>query len=353
MTSLRYGLLFPLIALLACVLLSGAARPVPTIATFSVVAYDPSTGEVGVAVQSRFFAVGSVVPWAQAGVGAVASQALGNPTYGPRALKSLSSGQSPDDVLAVVLRGDKDRERRQLGIVSVAGQGSAVTYTGKECMAWAGGRTGTAPDGVVYSVQGNILTGPEVVDAMARAMETPGLVGSDLTENERQALLMSDLAGRMLGALLAGQAEGGDSRGMQSAALRICQKGMGYGGYTDVKYDLRVDDAVDPFDELARLLNIARPFAMANEGYIKLYAGDNEGARATFELLIKLQPEEPSHHYNLACALALSGMPDAAMDELRQAITLDPKLAPAATQDPDLTSLREREDFKELTAAKP
>jgi len=326
-----------------------SAHHPPTVATFSVAAYNPATGEVGVAVQSRFFAVGSVVPWARAGVGAVASQAYGNPTYGPRILDLLSAGVPPADAVRAVLRDDKDAARRQIGAVSARGE--AHSYTGDGCMAWAGGRTGTAPDGVVYSVQGNILAGEAVVNAMAAAMDDPAKMPDKLTNNENQALAITDFAGRLLHALLAGEAAGGDSRGMQSAALLVCQAGMGYGGYNDVKYDLRVDDATDPFDELARLLNLARPFAMTNEAYLKLYAGDHAAAIALFTTLIELQPDEASHYYNLACALSLAGKLDEALTELRVALTRDEKLRQAALEDPDLAALRETDGFKEMAKA--
>jgi uncharacterized Ntn-hydrolase superfamily protein len=343
-TSLQMTLLLAL--LLPCIAGAAQHHP-PNIATFSVVAYDPATGEVGVAVQSRFFAVGTVVPWAQAGVGAVASQAYGNPTYGPRGLRLMAGGETAAEAIRGVLRSDKDAQRRQIGMVSVADE-RAATYTGTECMAWAGGKSGVAPDGVVYAVQGNILTGADVVESMARAMEGPAVLSVAMTPSERTALSTPDLAGRMLGALLAGEAAGGDSRGMQSAALKVCQQDAGYGGYNDVKYDLRVDDAVNPFDELARILNLARPIALANEGYLKLYAGDRDSAERIFEQLVQLQPDEASHHYNLACAYSLDGKLDAAMAELTLALAQDDKLRQSAGQDPDLTALRERADFKAL-----
>jgi uncharacterized Ntn-hydrolase superfamily protein len=259
----------------------------------------------------------------------------------------MAGGESAAEAIRSVLRGDKDAARRQIGMVSVA-DGRAATYTGTECMAWAGGKSGVAPDGVVYAVQGNILSGEDVVNAMALAVENPQHVPQSLTEHERIALSTPDLAGRMLGALLAGEAAGGDSRGMQSAALKVCQKDAGYGGYNDVKYDLRVDDAVNPFDELARILNLARPIALANEGYLKLYAGDRAAAEQIFEQLVQLQPDEASHHYNLACAYSLDGKLDAALAELKLALAKDGKLRQSAGQDPDLKALYEREDFKTL-----
>lgn len=349
-------------------------QPEQNIATFSVCAFDPATGEVGVAVQSRFFGVGVVVPWCRAGVGAVASQAFGNPTFGPRILDLMEQGFSAEDALKLCLGDDKDAASRQIGVVranprvmdirteddpllalnlaSPSLSDLAQTYSGSKCMAWAGGRTGITKDGMVYACQGNILTGEDVVAAMAAAMENPSsLDGIELSSVKRSAVNGgADLAGRLLGALLAGQSKGGDSRGMQSSALKVCQAGAGYGGYSDVKYDLRVDDAPDPFEELARLINIARPWALTNEAYNKLNGGNMAEAVRLFTELASLQPEDPGHHYNLACALARSGRGDEAMEQLKLCLGLDKdgsyvKLLPSDT---DLTSLHEREDFRAL-----
>ncbi|MCC7478976.1 DUF1028 domain-containing protein [bacterium] len=370
-----------------CVLLSClalAARPALcaqpeeelNIATFSVCAYDPRTGEVGVAVQSRFFGVGVVVPWCQAGVGAVASQAFGNPTFGPRILELMGDGFSAEDALKLCISADKDAASRQIGVVranpriqemqsqddpllalnliSPSAGDVAQSFTGSKCMAWAGGRTGISKDGIVYACQGNILTGSEVVDAMALAMDDPASVlALELTQTQSSAYNGGkDLAGRLLGALLAGQAKGGDSRGMQSSALKVSQAGAGYGGYSDVKYDLRVDDAPDPFEELARLLNIARPWALTTEGYNKLNSGNMQEAIRVFTELTQVQPEEPGHHYNLACALARSGRGDEAMAELQLSLSLDKDNSYRSylPGDTDLTSLRDRDDFKALLA---
>jgi uncharacterized Ntn-hydrolase superfamily protein len=201
--------------------------------TFSIAAADPSTGEVGVAVASKFLAVGSVVPWARAGVGAVATQALANVGYGPRALELMDGGRAPDEVVRRLQADDEGREDRQLGLVTAAG--NAATVTGSRCFAWAGGLTGPG-----YAVQGNILTGPEVVAAMA---ETWQRAEGPFVE-------------RLLAALRAGDDAGGDRRGRQSAAVLVCQAGAGYGGGTDVKIDLRVDDAPHPVSELARLVRL-------------------------------------------------------------------------------------------------
>ena len=205
------------------------------IATFSIVAIDPATGELGVAVASKFLAVGAVVPWARAGVGAVATQSYANVSYGPTGLELMAAGYSASETLARLLADDPERELRQVGIVDA--RGGTATFTGSACHAWAGGRTGPG-----YAVQGNILTGPEVVDAMAHAFET--------TEGP--------LAARLLAALAAGEAAGGDRRGKQSAALLVVKERGGYGGYTDRFIDLRVDDHPEPVAELQRLYGIWR-----------------------------------------------------------------------------------------------
>ncbi len=199
--------------------------------TFSIVARDPATGDLGVAVASKFLAVGSVVPWARAGVGAVATQALANVTFGPEGLAALEGGGDAEGVVARLIGADEGREDRQLGIVDA--QGGAASHTGSGCLPWAGGRIG---DGV--AVQGNILAGPEVVDAMLAAFS--GTTGA--------------LPDRLVTALLAGDRAGGDARGRQSAALLVVRAGGGYGGTTDRWIDLRVDDHTDPVIELRRLL---------------------------------------------------------------------------------------------------
>ena len=207
---------------------------------------------------------------------------------------------------------------------------------------------------MIYAVQGNILTGREVVEAMATAMDDPGSIVLPGAYNNGQvgiALGTRDFAGRLLAAMVAGQLAGGDSRGMQSAALKVSQAGAGYGGYTDVKYDLRVDDAEDPFIELARLLNMARPIQLMFDGYKKLETGQMDAAIAVFTDLVTLEPGNANHRYNLACGLARAGRSDAAMEQLTAALTLDPKMKELAKSDTDLTSLRERDDFRKLVGS--
>ena len=203
--------------------------------TFSIVARDPATGDLGVAVASKFLAVGAVVPWARAGAGAVATQALANVRYGPDGLAALAAGGEADRVLADLTAADDGRADRQAGVVDA--HGGAATYTGPGCLTWAGGRTG---DGV--AVQGNILTGPEVVDAILIAYEAAG----------------GSFPDRLLEALLAGDRAGGDARGRESAALLVVRDGAGYGGVDDRWLDLRVDDHPDPVPELQRIMAVWR-----------------------------------------------------------------------------------------------
>jgi uncharacterized Ntn-hydrolase superfamily protein len=203
-----------------------------TPSTYSIVACDLARGEWGVAVQSKFLAVGSVVAWAEPEVGAVATQAWARVSYGPDGLALLRKHASADDVVARLTGADEGRAHRQLGIVDA--RGGAATYTGNECLEWAGGRTGAC-----YATQGNILVSRETVDALAETFEASS----------------GPLAERLLGALHAGQAAGGDRRGQQSAALLIVKRGAGYDG-SDVMIDLRVDDHPTPIAELERLYRL-------------------------------------------------------------------------------------------------
>ncbi|RMG30108.1 MAG: DUF1028 domain-containing protein [Methanobacteriota archaeon] len=201
--------------------------------TFSIVALDPETGELGIAVESKAFSVGSLVPWAKAGVGAVATQSLVNVSLGPKGLELLEDGLSPGEVIEEFKKIDTRLDLRQVGIVDA--QGRSHSYTGENCIPWAGGRTGKG-----YAIQGNILTGSEVIEEMERAfLNTDG-----------------SLARRLVAALQAGQKAGGDARGKQSAALIIEKEGEGRAGYGSRKIELRVEDHPEPIEELSRLLGI-------------------------------------------------------------------------------------------------
>ena len=201
--------------------------------TFSIVGRDPATGDLGIAVQSKFLGVGAVVPWARAGVGAVATQSYANTSYGPRGLDLLHQGLDANDALQALLANDENAAQRQVGIVDALGH--AATFTGSACHEWAGGVSG--PN---FAAQGNILVGEATVTAMAAAFERSS----------------GPLWHRLVEALAEGQRAGGDRRGQQSAALLVVREGGGYAGFNDRMIDLRVDDALHPIEELARILDL-------------------------------------------------------------------------------------------------
>lgn len=210
------------------------------VATYSIVAADVERGELGVAVQSKFFSVGSVVPWARAGVGAVATQARANPWYGREGLERLAREESPEQALAAMLAADAGAPQRQVGVVNASGE--ATAHTGSQCQAFAGHLLGRH-----FVVQGNLLAGPEVLTAMAETFDAHREAGSSLAE-------------ALAAALQAGEDAGGDRRGRQSAALLVVREGGGYQGADDRLIDLRVEDHPDPTRELARLLKIHQSF---------------------------------------------------------------------------------------------
>ena len=217
------------------------------VAAFSIVGFDPQTGDLGVAVQSKFFAVGSVVPWAKAGVGAIATQSYANVTYGPEGLERLTKGQTARETLKALTSIDKDRRLRQLGIVDA--RGNSASFTGGGCHDWAGHIE--KPN---FCTQGNILTSKEVVDAMDGSFEQSQKKGK------------GGLCNWLVDALTVGQDAGGDSRGRQSAALLVVRKNGGYAGGNDRFIDLRVDDHKTPIAELLRLLAIHKKiFRRAHE----------------------------------------------------------------------------------------
>ena len=206
----------------------------PEVHTFSIVGFDPASGELGVAVESKYFGVGSVVPWAKAGVGAVATQARVKVSFGVDGLSLMEAGKSPREALDLLLGADSNAAERQVGMIDAKGRTAA--HTGAGCQAFAGHR-----EGKNYTVQGNLLAGEGVLTAMAEAFESA------------QKKEGSELADWLLAALKAGQAAGGDRRGQQSAALLVVHAGGGPGGDNDRYMDLRVEDHLTPIDELARL----------------------------------------------------------------------------------------------------
>jgi uncharacterized Ntn-hydrolase superfamily protein len=295
----------------------------PSPATFSIVAADPEAGEVGVAVASRFFSVGSVVPHAQADVGAVATQSFANTTYGPRGLELLERGVSPEEAIGVLTRSDEDKTQRQVGIVSASG--ASATFSGERCIPWAGGRSGPG-----YAVQGNILTGEEVVEAMEEAF---------LNSNGRP------LAERLYAALKAGDDAGGDSRGKQSASLLVVRDRGGYGGFSDRAVDVRVDDHAMPMDELGRLLGMALVNAYWNRGWTAFTEHRFPEALGWQERTAARAEEQPAMLpevlYDLAVIRLANGDRDGAERALERAIVLNPKLAAQAEKDEDLAALRQ------------
>lgn len=295
------------------------------IATFSIVARDSVTGELGVAVASRFFAVGAVVPWAKAGVGAVATQSFANTTFGWRGLELLEKGAIPAEVVDILLRNDDDPKRRQFGIV--AADGKSATYTGANCLPWAGGRNGKD-----YAIQGNILTGENVVAEMEKTfLHTNGT-----------------LADRLYAALVEGDKQGGDARGKQSAALLVVKEKAGYGGYSDRAIDIRVDDHTEPFVELGRLLNFAQMNYAWNDGWTLFTQKKFKEALAPMEHAARIAPENPEVLYDLAVIRLAAGKTDDALNALEKALKLSPKLKQQAAGDTDLKSLHSHPKFKSL-----
>ena len=301
---------------------AGSGLPV---STFSIVAADTVAGELGVAVASRFFAVGSVVPWARADVGAVATQSFCNTTFGWRGLDLMEQGLATEEALEVLLRSDSDPEHRQVGIVSADGR--SVTHTGDKCISWAGGRSGEG-----YAIQGNILTGKKVV--------------SDMEKTFLHA--QGSLADRLYAAMLAGDKAGGDSRGRQSAAMLVVKKGAGYGGFTDRAIDIRVDDHADPFGELGRLLAIAQMNYAWNEAWTLFTQKEYRRALPLMERAAELAPDNGEAQYDLAVIRLAAGDASKALAALKSAVHLNPKLKAQAKSDNDLAGLRDREEFQAI-----
>jgi uncharacterized Ntn-hydrolase superfamily protein len=314
---------------LALPALAAAGSPREPVATFSIVARDPATGELGIAVASRFFAVGSVVPWARAGAGAVATQSFANTSFGPRGLDLLAGGASAKEALEILLRGDPEREKRQVGIV--AADGSSATFTGTGCNPWAGGRSG--PN---WAAQGNILAG----EAVVAAMEASFLASK------------GPLAERLYAALAAGDARGGDARGRQSAAILVVKEGAGYGGFTDRAVDVRVDDHERPFAELRRLVDIGLVNQAWNEGWTAFTRRRFPEALAAQERAAALAPRSPAVLpevlYDLAVIRLAAGDRPGALEALGRAVGANRGLAAQARGDSDLAALRSDPAFERL-----
>lgn len=293
--------------------------------TFSIVAYDPATGDLGVAVQSKAFAVGARVPYARSGVGAIATQATTNPSFGPRGLALLEDGLTPQPVIDSLLKTDDRPAVRQLAVIDARGQVAA--HTGDSCIDWKGSRSGS-----FYSCQGNLLAGQPVVDSMALAFERTS----------------GELAERLMAALEAGQRAGGDSRGMQSAALMVARAGAGYGGFNDRYIDIRSDDSRNPIVELRRLLNKVLAFNAILKAETfrdkKNYEKMVEEARQA----VTLDPATGYNWYQLGCYLTMAGKLEQAKKNLKEAFLLDEYLILTARSDSDLDNLLHDQEFRKM-----
>lgn len=308
MTSNR----FPRAALGGLLLLAFAAAPATAqppgpevhqpVATFSIVARDPATGELGVAVQSKYFSVGHVVPWAEAGVGVIATQANVNAGYGLKGLDLLREGLGAEEVRDRLLAEDEfpNVEGRQFAVIDA--RGGIAVHTGETANFWAGHRVGEN-----YSAQGNILTGPEVVEAMGDAFEAAG----------------GTLAEKMQAAMMAGQEAGGDSRGRQSAAMLVVGKGMGRNINNDVVARLQVEDHPTPIVELGRVLDINLALSAMSRSRERMQAGDSAAALAEAERAAELWPASSDSWLNLGLLRYSAGDRDGALESLKKAASMN------------------------------
>ena len=273
------------------------ARPVHT---YSIVARDPQTGDLGVAVQSHWFSVGSIVPWAEAGVGAVATQSFVDPSYGKLGLDLMRAGKSAPDALKSLLAGDEGRDVRQVAMID--SQGRVAAHTGAKDIQAAGHIVGRD-----YSVQANLMLNEKVWPAMSRAFETT----------------KGDLAERMLAALDAAQEAGGDIRGRQSAALIVVSGKPTGRSWADRLFDLRVDDHSEPLKELRRLVQLQRAYNHMNAGDLAVEKKDNEGALREYSAAEKLVPDSAEMIYWHAVALVNMGRVDESLPLFRRVFAMD------------------------------
>ncbi len=290
-----------MIALAALTAALGADLPARPVATYSIVARDAATGELGVGVQSHWFSVGAVVPWAEPGVGAVATQSFTEPSYGPLGLAAMKAGKEPREALAALLAKDPHPEVRQVAMVDARGRSAA--HTGAGCIPAAGHKTGEG-----YSVQANLMLGAEVPDAMAAAFERA----------------TGPLAERMLFALEAAQAAGGDLRGKQSAALLVVRPAPSDSPWTDRIVDLRVDDHPDPLRELRRLLTLHRAYEHMNRGDAAAAAGRLDEALREYASAREKVPDSAEFVFWTAVALVRNGRTDEALPLFGSAFRMNP-----------------------------
>lgn len=275
-------------------------KPTRPVHTYSIVARDPATGELGVAVQSHWFSVGPIVAWAEAGVGAIATQSFVDPSYGKNGLELMRAGKSAPDTLKELLAKDEGREVRQVAMIDA--QGRVDAWTGKNDIEAAGHIIGTN-----FSVQANLMLNDKVWPAMARAFE-----------NTR-----GDLADRMLAALDAAQAAGGDIRGRQSAALIVVTGKPSGQAWKDRTFDLRVDDSPEPLKELRRLVRLQRAYNHMNAGDLAVEKKDNEGALREYSAAGRLVPDNAEMIYWHAVALVNMGRVEESLPLFRKVFAMD------------------------------
>jgi uncharacterized Ntn-hydrolase superfamily protein len=295
--------------------------------TFSIIARDPATGELGMAVQSKAFAGGNRAMTIKGGVAVIAHQASANPMYGAIGLELLGAGMTPQQALDMMVRSDEQRDRRQVAILDAEGRTAAFTGTGTND--WKGHRCGAN-----YCAQGNILMGPQVVEAIATSFESSS----------------GPLAERLLAALDAGQAAGGDARGMQCAALVIARPLAGSGGFSDRVVDLRVDDHKTPLVEIRRLYNMYRSGQLITDANAKLNDGNAAAALEIATSATQLSPENDNTWVALANIHLRGGRKPAALDALRKAIELNPANRRQLPKNRNFEPLLTDAEFRQLTA---
>lgn len=277
----------------------------PLAHTFSIVARDPQSGEMGVAVQSHWFSVGSVVPWAQAGIGAIATQSMAEISYGPLGLELLKGGKSAQQTLDALSLADENREVRQVAIVDARGE--VAVHTGTHCIAEAGHIIGAG-----FSVQANMMLNDRIPTAMAKAYEAAIQNG------------IADLSERLLLALEAAQSAGGDIRGKQSAAIKVVGQDLSSKTWEGVQMELRVEDCPEPIPELRRVVNIHRAYTHMNQGDERLAAGDAAGALQAYEAAAKLAPQIVELPFWNAVSLADTGRLSEALPIFKDVFTREP-----------------------------
>ena len=290
--------------------------------TFSIVARDPQNGQLGVAVQSHWFAVGTLCPWAEAGVGAIATQSLVDPSYGALGLNLLRIGRSAEETLAELLGKDNNRENRQVAIID--SNGHVATHTGKNCIAEAGHFSGAG-----FSVQANMMKYPTVWPAMAKAFENS----------------KGDLADRLMAALLAAQSEGGDIRGKQSAAMLIVDDKKTDKPWEHVLFNIRVDDNPEPLIELQRLLNVQRAYHLMNEGDELLGKKNFEAAMLKYQAAEKFAPQIDEIPFWVAVTLADSGELEKALPIFARVFKINPDWAETVKRLPKAGFLRDDQEL--------